>query len=141
MSHASVFYHPTPLGSGSMNIFISQKVNDTSVAQILGREIALDVALLTFETARIVCRLFRWMSHLAKFLDSNIFARRSLSCDDPCGHAHAATRHRELVVNKALELGDNHVVIIFLEVYGIKSASLDEKSQVGVQPSLIGGTT
>ena len=49
-----------------------EKSIDTSVAQILSREIALDVALLPVDTARIVCRLFCWMSRLAKFLDTAI---------------------------------------------------------------------
>ena len=101
-----------------------------SVVQILGHEIALDVALLMFETARIVCRLFRWRSHLAKFLDAAISSQ-----DVPYrATAHAVTRmqpqDRKLVVNKAFELGDDHVVIIFLEISGIKSALLDEKLQV-----------
>ena len=47
----------------------------------------------------------------------------------------SVARHRELVVNKAFELGDDHVVIIFLEVSGIKPASLDGKSPVGVSMS------
>ena len=44
----------------------------------------------------------------------------------------SVARHRELVVNRAFKLGDDHVVIIFLEVSDIKSASLDGKSPVGV---------
>ena len=38
-------------------------------------------------------------------------------------------------MNKAFELGDDHLVIIFLKVSGIKSVSLDEKSPVGVKPN------
>ena len=38
--------------------------------------------------------------------------------------------------DKAFELGNDHMVIIFLEVSGIKSASLDEKSPVGAQPKI-----
>ena len=49
-----------------------EKSIDTLVTQILGRKIALDVTLLPVDTARIVCRLFRWVSHLANFLDTVI---------------------------------------------------------------------
>ena len=93
-----------------------------------------DVAILMFDTAQIVWRLFRWMSHLAKFLDTAISSKGIPYLATAHAVARMQSKDRELVVNKAFESGDDHMVIIFLEVSGIKSASLDEKSPVGVQP-------
>ena len=135
MSHVSVLYHPTPLGSGSANIFISRKVNRHVGRPNFGpRNCAQRRSSNVRNCSNCLLIITLDESSREIFGHSNIFARRSLSCGGPCDRAHAAARHRELVVNKAFELGDDHVVIIFLEVSGIKSASLDEKSQVGVQP-------
>ena len=135
MSDASVLYYPMPLGSGSVNIFISRKVN-----RHIGRP-SFGLRNCTRRRSsnvrdRLNCLSIIPLDESSReiFGHSNIFASCSLSCDGPCSRSHATARHRELVVNKAFKLGDDHVVIIFLEVSGIKSASLDEKSQVGVQP-------
>ena len=126
--------HPTPHGSGRANIFISRKVNRHVGRPNFGpRNGAQRHSSYVRHRSNCLAILPLGESSRKIFGHSNIFARRSLSCDSPCVCSHAAARHRELVVNKAFELGNDHVVIIFLEVSGIKSVSLDEKLPLGVQ--------